>query len=46
MAELRVKTYLTQKTVDLPRGLEARGFYRKGAGTGGGIGTVSHYWSI
>jgi hypothetical protein len=29
-----------------PRGLKARGFYRKGSGAGGGIGTVSHDWFI
>jgi hypothetical protein len=46
MAELWVKTYLMQETVDLTPGLEARGFYRKGAGAGGGIGVVSHDWSI
>jgi hypothetical protein len=40
--------YLMQETVDSTRGLEARGFYRKGAGAGagGGIGTVSHDWFI
>ena len=43
MVELRVETYLTQWI--RPRGLEARGFYRKGAGAGGGI-AVSHDWSI
>ena len=46
MAELQVEMYLTQKTVDSTTGLEARGFYRKEAGAGGGIGAVSHDWSI
>jgi hypothetical protein len=35
MAELRVKTYLTQETVDSTRGSKARGFYGvKGLGVG------------
>jgi hypothetical protein len=48
MEELQVKTYLMQETVDSTPGLEARGFYRKGMGLGGGggIGVVSHDWSI
>jgi hypothetical protein len=46
MAELQVEMYLMQETVDRPRGLEARVFYRKGSGAGGGIGTVSHDWFI
>ena len=28
------------------RGSKASGFYRKGSGAGGGIGAVSHDWSI
>jgi hypothetical protein len=49
MAELRVETYLTisrRRQWFRPRGLEARGFYRKGVGLGGGIGAVSHDWFI
>ena len=37
MAELRVETYLTisrRRQWFRPRGLEARGFYRKGVGLG------------
>ena len=34
MAELRFETYLTQETVVLTPGLEARDFYRKGVGLG------------
>jgi hypothetical protein len=46
MAELRVERYLTKETVVPTPCLEARGFYRKGAGTGGGIGRISYDWFI
>jgi hypothetical protein len=46
MVELQVEMYLTRRQWFQPQGLEARGFYRNGAGagTGGGIGEVSHDW--
>ena len=48
MAELRVKRISCRRQWFQPRGLEARGFYRKGAGAGagGGIGSVSSDWFI